>query len=194
MSDRGILITFLRRMRVVVPMLFALALFLALRVDGSDVLFTLAGVTVTQEALASAGDAMLRLFCIASASILFTLLVPMPHAVDGMRRLHLPDRVISVAWLTERFLALLGAELARVTDGVRARSARMSLPRRVLLAARLSGSFLLRAVGRSERLADAMTARGFDGRIPPHVSARWSPRDSITAIAALGAILFSLAW
>jgi cobalt/nickel transport system permease protein len=191
-TNADVIVPLLRRLRFVLPMLAALGLLVLLRTDGRDVLFRFAGLDLTREALAAAGDTVLRLLLIACASLLFTLLVPLSHAVHGLRRLRLPHSVIAVAWLTERFLMLLTSDLKRMSDGIRARSAALSLSRRVLLGARISGSFLVRAVGRSERLADAMTARGFDGRIPLSPDARWTPRDSAVGLAALSTIILAL--
>ena len=192
MTTVDVIGSLLRRLRFVLPMLAALGLLVVQRTDGRDILFRFAGLDLTREALAAAGGTVLRLLLIACASLLFTLLVPLSHAVHGLRRLHLPHSVISVAWLTERLLMLLTSDLKRLMDGVRARSAALSPPRRVLLGARFSGSFLVRAVGRSERLADAMTARGFDGRIPVLPDARWTPRDSFVGLAALFTIILAL--
>jgi cobalt/nickel transport system permease protein len=173
-------------------MLLAVGILVLLRTEGRDVLVRFAGIDLTREALAAAGGTVLRLLLIACASLIFTLLVPLSHAVHGLRRLRLPHSVISVVWLTERLLTLLTSDLKRLMDGVRARSASMSLPRRVLLGARISGSFLVRAVGRSERLADAMTARGFDGRIPVFSAATWTQRDSAVGLASLSVIILAL--
>ena len=173
-------------------MLLALGVFILLQTRGSDVIMRFAGVAFTREALGAAGEAMLRLLAVAVASMLFTLIVPLSHAIDGLRRLRVPAGVVAVAWMTERALVLLRAELRRVMDGVRARSAALAFPRRVLLGARIGGSFLVRAVGRSERMADAMTARGFDGRIPMLPGARWDRRDTAVAASCLTVIVLAV--
>ncbi|MBR9974274.1 MAG: hypothetical protein KFF77_01715 [Bacteroidetes bacterium] len=185
MERTGIINQLLRRLRFVVPMLLALGVLVLLRAPGEEVMFRLAGIRITQEALTTAGWTTIRLLAIATASMLFTLLVPLSHVVDGMRRVRIPHPVVSVTWMTERFLAILTSDLRRTMDGVRARSAALALPRRVLLGTRIAASFLLRAVARSEYLADAMTARGFDGRIPILPGARWMRRDSFIASACL---------
>ena len=112
--------------------------------------------------------------------------------IAGMGRLRLAHTVVSVAWMTERFLALLTTDLRRTMDGVRARSAALSFPRRVLLGSRFAASYLLRAVSRSEHLADAMTARGFDGRIPALPGARWDVRDTFAASGSIVVILLAV--
>jgi cobalt/nickel transport system permease protein len=182
----------LRRLRFVLPMLLALGLLVLLRTEGRDIAFRLAGMDVTREALLAAGDTVLRLLLVAVASLCFTLLVPLSHLVYGLRRLRLPRSVVSVTWMTERFLVLLSGDLRRMMDGVRARSAALAFPRRVLLGARIGGSFLVRAVGRSERIADAMLARGFDGEIPLHPTACWSLRDTAVTLSCLTVIILSL--
>lgn len=192
MHQRTVIRPLLRRLRLVTPMLLALGLLVLLRTPGDTMLLRIAGIDITREALSAAGWTVLRLLVIAAASMLFTLLVPLSHAVDGMRRLRLPHTVVSVAWMTERFLALLTTDLRRTMDGVRARSAALSFPRRVLLGSRFAASYLLRAVSRSEHLADAMTARGFDGRIPALPGARWDVRDTFAASGSIVAILLAV--
>lgn len=183
---------FFRRLRLVLPMLLALGVFIALRAEGGTPLFHIPGRAVTVEGLTLAGTTVLRLLAVACASLLFTLLVPMAHIVAGLRALRLPPAMIAVTWLTERFLVLLAADARHLMEGVRARSAALPLPRRILVASRISGTFLVRAVSRSEHMADAMTARHFDGRIPPHPSQRWTLRDTLSGVLALAVILFAL--
>lgn len=192
MERTGIIKQLLRRLRFVAPMLLAFGVIVLLRAPGEEVIFSLPGVAITREAVTAAGSTTLRLLAIAAASMLFTLLVPLSHAVDGMRRMHVPRTVVAVAWMTERFLAMLTSDLRRTMDGVRARSAALAFPRRVLVGTRITGSFLLRAVSRSERLADAMTARGFDGSIPSLPGARWIRRDSFVALGCLAVILLGV--
>lgn len=192
MRQRVVIRRLLRRLRFVAPMLLAFGVIVLLRAPGENALFRLPGVTITREAVAAAGWITFRLLVVATASMLFTLLVPLSHAVDGMRRLRVPRTVVSVAWMTERFLAMLTSDLRRTMDGVRARSAALAFPRRVLVGTRITGSFLLRAVSRSERLADAMTARGFDGSIPSLPGARWIRRDSFVALGCLAVILLGV--
>ena len=188
MHGADTLVAFFRRLRIVFPMLLAFGIIVLLGTKGGTVQFRVAGFEVTYEALAAAIDAMLRLLLVATASLIFTLLVPLSHAIAGLRALRIPSVVIAVAWLTERFLSLLAADLRGLMDGVRVRSAALRLPRRVMLATRISASFLVRAVGRSERMADAMIARGFDGTIPRCTDARWTFRDSAAGIGAIAVI------
>ncbi|MBR9978939.1 MAG: hypothetical protein KFH87_12710 [Bacteroidetes bacterium] len=173
-------------------MLLVLGVFIALRAEGDEILFRMLGVPVTTEALTTAGTTVVRLLAVACASLLFTLLVPMSHIVAGLRALRLPQAMIAVTWLTERFLVLLAADARRLMEGVRARSAALPLPRRIIVASRISGTFLVRAVSRSERMADAMTARHFDGRIPLHPTQRWVVRDTVSVVLTLVVIFFAL--
>ena len=175
----GSLPSILRRVRLLLPMLLALGLIILLRSDGENVLWTVGGVSLSREAFVVAGLLLTRLLLIATASLLFIAVIPLSHIVAAMRWMHIPRTVISVAWLTERFLTLLSLDGRRMLESVRARSAALPLHSRVLVAARLSGTFLVRAVGRSERLADALSARGYIGTVPTLQHLRWTQSDSL---------------
>ncbi|MBE0643853.1 MAG: hypothetical protein IH600_07210 [Bacteroidetes bacterium] len=190
MSFARIMTPLLRRVRMVLPMALGVGVLVYLSTNGGDVLFRFAGISVSQEALTAAGEMVFRLLSIAAISILFSLLVPMAHVVSGLRSLRVPAGLIAVAWLTERFLALLSGDARRMLDGVRARSGRLPFPRRILLAARLSLTFLIRSVDRSERMADALTARGFTGHVPLAPGVKWTRSDSI--ITLLSVLLITL--
>lgn len=179
----------LRRLRIVLPMTFAIGAAVALQSPGEHVLWRIIGVDITREGLTAGGVVALRLLLVAAASLLFTLLVPISDAVAALRQLRLPSTVIAVAWLTDRFLTLLAADARRMMESVQARSAALSLPRRISVGSRVSGTFLVRAVGRSDTLADAMTARGFDGRIPALRRLQWNTRDTVITAAALALLL-----
>jgi len=174
-----------RRLRLVLPMLLALALLVAARSPGETLLFSLAGIDFHSEALLRGGVSGLRLLLIAAASILYTLMFSIDMITSALRNLRVPDHVISVLWLAQRLLDILHGEAGRMMDCIRARSAELSLPARLRTSARLSGTFLLRAVERSERLGDAMAVRGFSGSIPIHSPLHWRTADSIVLLGAL---------
>ncbi|MBN1447303.1 MAG: energy-coupling factor transporter transmembrane protein EcfT [Bacteroidetes bacterium] len=193
-GERRTLRPLLRKLRIVLPMVVMIALLVLLRAPAGERLCTVFGMDITRGALETAFLVGLRLLLVAAASMLFTLLVSIGDAVTALQRLRVPATLVAVAWLTERFLALLTADARRMMEAVHARSAALSFPRRVTVTTRVAGTFLLRAVGRSERLADAMTARGFDGRVPSLRQLRWTVRDTIITATgtAMGILLYCL--
>ncbi|MDT8324421.1 MAG: energy-coupling factor transporter transmembrane component T [Bacteroidota bacterium] len=182
----------LRRLRLLLPMLLFFTAFVAFRAASGTELLSFAGLTLTRGGLSTAAELVLRLTLLAAASLLFSLRVPQQQFVAALAALRLPSRVTAVLWLAERMLVLLGEDIRRMLECLRARSGTLSRSARIRAAARIGGTFLLRAVGRSERLADAMSARAFTGRIPVLRTLQWRTRD--TALCAGSTVFFSLLW
>jgi len=188
----GVLKLFVRRMLFLLPMILFIGIFAMLRSGEGEALLRLWGITLTSDTLTAGISLQLRLLLVAMTSTLFIIHIPSRDIVAAMHSLRMPSRIIATAWLTERFLALLSADVQRQWAAVRARSATLTRVHRIKLATMLTETFILRAVGRSDRMADAMIARGFDGRIPIHSSLRWTIRD--TVITLTGTVVLLVFW
>jgi cobalt/nickel transport system permease protein len=188
-THAAVLKRLLRRLALVLPMTAGIAIWVLFRVEGESMLLQSTWLKVSSEALQAAVGVASRMTAIAAASLLFGLLVPMRELVDGLRTLRLPERMISVAWMTERFFALLTADARRMFESIRARSIRLSLAMNIRVSSNIARTFITRAVARSEHLADALLLRGFDGSIPTAGCATWSRRDTLCCCVGLAMLL-----
>lgn len=189
-ASTGNLRRLLRRLRIVIPMIFMLSVFVVLQSHGERVLFSCAGISIHHEAVLEGGWTGARLFLIAMASILYTLLFSIEQVTLALHKLRIPYRIVSIIWLAQRLVDILRGDADRTMNCMRARSAGLTLPARLRTSARISGTFLLRAVARSERLGDAMAVRGFTGSIPLHGTLRWRAVD--TAILVVSILYFTV--
>lgn len=91
--------------------------------------------------------------------------LPFDQLLATLRRLRIPDVLLSILSLMYRFLFVLWDELDRMRT---ARSARLFRKTSLWLhwksAAHLIGRLLIRALDRADRVHGAMLARGWDGR------------------------------
>lgn len=79
----------------------------------------------------------------------------------GLTRIGVPAALLDVAWLTERYRHVLGAEFGRLTRAMTLRGYRPELSRRSLLDTGNAAAILLvRGVDRAERVRAAMLCRG----------------------------------
>lgn len=99
------------------------------------------------------------------AALWLTRVVSFDELILTLRKIHVPELLLSVMLLSYRYLFVLWEELERMQT---ARAARTVQPRplfaRWRLAVQLIGMLLVRALTRAERVHDSMCARGWDGR------------------------------
>ncbi len=88
---------------------------------------------------------------------------PWNKLLGGMRRLGAPSILIATLSFMQRYIFVLGDELARMLTARRARSFRSRGGPGFAMLSSLIGVLLLRALEREERVHAAMTARGWDG-------------------------------
>lgn len=88
---------------------------------------------------------------------------PWNKLLGGMRRLGAPTVLIATLSFMQRYIFVLGDELARMLTARRARSFRGRGGPGFAMLSSLVGVLLLRALEREERVHAAMTARGWDG-------------------------------
>jgi cobalt/nickel transport system permease protein len=89
-----------------------------------------------------------------------------PVLIETLRRLRLPEVLLTTLAFTHRYLFVLWDELETMRQARRARDfGRQPLGGRWRTSAQLIGMLLVRAMSRAERVHWAMCARGWDGRI-----------------------------
>jgi len=111
--------------------------------------------------------------------------------LDAFKRLHLPDRLLSVLGMSVRYLSLLRQEFQRLRVAMLSRGFRLRPTIKGYSALALAiGMLLVRSLDRSDRIRRAMVARTFG---PAHHSPppRMSARDWFL-VSGVSAILISL--
>lgn len=117
-------------------------------------------------------------------SLTLAATTPMPDLLAGLRRLHAPPLVTTIATLMLRYVEVIVAEARRMRL---ARVSRGHDPRFLWQAgatARGIGSLFLRSYERGERVHLAMLSRGWTGTMPELARPRATPRQWATGMAA----------
>ncbi|MDA1015373.1 MAG: energy-coupling factor transporter transmembrane component T [Planctomycetota bacterium] len=92
--------------------------------------------------------------------------LPFDRMLTTLRRLWIPEVLLSMLAFMHRYLFVLWEELGRMTTARQARTfGKASLWFRWQSSARMVGTLLIRAMTRAERVHQAMLARGWDGRM-----------------------------
>lgn len=98
----------------------------------------------------------------------------------ALHALRVPEALVRILVLALRYLDLIRAEAARLTDAMRLRGFRAGLNRHTWRSyGNLIGMLLLRALDRAGRVDEAMRLRGFGGRFPHGVLAAPTMRDRL---------------
>lgn len=159
----------LKRMVIEVPfVLFAVLLpFVALG-DQVEVL----GVSVSEPGLVAAGALLIKGTLGVLASLLLAATTEPVEVLDGLRRLRMPDLIVSIMGFMIRYLDVVTAELSRMLTALRSRGCDPRSPRHWPVLARSLGSLFIRSYERGERVHLAMLARGYTGRMPEGLNAK----------------------
>lgn len=104
------------------------------------------------------------------AALLLTYTTPFHELVDALRKLRVPEVMVSIIGFMYRYLSVLADEAARLIRARASRSAAVpgrraggSLGWRARVAGGMVGTLFLHSYERSERIYAAMLARGFTG-------------------------------
>jgi cobalt/nickel transport system permease protein len=84
----------------------------------------------------------------------------------GLRRLRVPDLIVSIMSFMVRYLDVVSADLARMLTAMRSRGCDPRSPRHWPVLARSLGALFIRSYERGERVHLAMLSRGYTGTMP----------------------------
>jgi len=117
---------------------------------------------------------------------------PFPDLLKAMRRLQIPDVLVTIVSFTYRYLFVLVDEAQRLQTAREARSAGAggTVLWRVKVLGGMIGSLFIRSYERSERIYQAMLSRGYAGQLQSMAQLAWGARDTWIGIgwsAALAA-------
>jgi cobalt/nickel transport system permease protein len=97
------------------------------------------------------------------ALIIFSLSENRSELFRGLSSLNFPKILLSILFITIRYIDIIGSQLRQMLRARSARSYNVSFRKKFRSTGEILGSLFLRSITRSERLYMSMLARGFDG-------------------------------
>ena len=152
-------------------------------------------LTASREGLLFAAALTLRTNAIVLATIALIGTTPVFELVHSLQHLHLPGKLVHVAFFSYRYIDVIQQEYLRLRDAMRIRCFR---PRTSLHTytsyAYLVGMLLVRSYERSQRVYQAMLCRGFKGQFPVYRHFQLHRNDLIHLAFLAAVICFLAAW
>ncbi|HEY9565994.1 MAG TPA: cobalt ECF transporter T component CbiQ [Nocardioides sp.] len=153
----------LSRMLIEVPfVLFAVLMPFIATGERIDVL----GVSVSQPGLVAGATFLVKATLGVMASLSLAATTDPVDLLRGLRRLHMPEQLVSIMGFMIRYLDVITGELSRMVVGMRSRGCDPRSPRHWPTLARTLGALFIRSYERGERVHLAMLSRGYTGRMP----------------------------
>ena len=84
----------------------------------------------------------------------------------GLRRLRMPELIVSIMGFMVRYLEVVTGEMSRMLTAMRSRGCQPRSPRHWPALARSLGALFIRSFERGERVHLAMLSRGYTGSLP----------------------------
>lgn len=182
---------FLRRLLPVLPFIVAAAAFYPLSVFLTDrELYTAESSALLNAALV--------IFLKAFASVLILILLSSTEKLHillaGMRRLHFPKLVLTIAALLYRYVFIISDELTRTSRARESRSPGKLRSGRFRVTGNQVAVIFIRSWERSEAVYNSMLSRGFSGEFPLVQSGKIRPAEIFFAVLFVVAILSARLW
>jgi len=151
-------------------------------------------LAVTDQGLWLFGSVIAKAWVSLLISGLLVATTPFSDLIQAMRKLRVPNVLVTIISFTYRYSFVLVAEALRMQTARDARSAGPggTILWRVRVLGDMIGSLFIRSYERSERIYQAMLARGYRGQLLTTTELAWTVRDTWVAIvwgAALATIL-----
>ncbi len=137
----------------------------------------------------------LKISCVLVLTVPLLATQPFYVLLDALRRVHLPDRVVTMLLLMSRYNLVLADRMQSTLRAAKLRGLQLSArPARLRPLGSILGAMVLRSLAQAERVEQAMRLRGFDGRIRVSWPYELQRADwlKLTAVAAAAVIL--LVW
>jgi cobalt/nickel transport system permease protein len=154
-----------RRVRVVLPLVLFVALFLPFGRPGGRA-FELGPVTLHEAGLAILAAVAVKAAIGTLSAALLGATTTFPDVLRGLEALRVPRTLVLIAGFMYRYLFVIVEEVGRMRSALVSRGYR---PRHALQAGpmgRVATAMFLRTYGRGERVHLAMLARGYRGAMP----------------------------
>src|SRR3546814_9332852 len=124
------------------------------------------GVSVSQPGLVAGATFLVKATLGVMASLSLAATTDPVDLLRGLRRLHMPEQLVSIMGFMIRYLDVITGELSRMVVGMRSRGCDPRSPRHWPTLARTLGALFIRSYERGERVHLAMLSRGYTGRMP----------------------------
>ncbi len=151
-----------RRLRIVLPLVIVIGI--ANPFFDRKILFSIGGTGISGGVM-SMVTLMLKAALAVLASYLLIATTPIEELCGALRRIHIPQIIVTEILLIYRYITVLLSEARRVTQAYSLRA-----PGQKGVAFRawgpLAGQMLLRSMDRAETLYESMQLRGFAGEFP----------------------------
>ncbi len=177
--------TCFRKLRFVLPLVLAVGLFNPL-FDRTPAL-TLGTVTVSGGVLSMVTLMCKGVFCLMSAFLLMAT-TRIDVLCAALRKLHLPDMLVTLLLLTFRYVGVLTREAAVMSEAYHLRAPGQKGIHHSAWGSFL-GQLLLRSMDRAEELYSSMQLRGFHGEFYYADPPRWKLRDTVYLLSCTAAFL-----
>ena len=179
--------TIWHRVRVVLPLVVFVAVFVPFARDGDPV--DLGPVTVSEQGLATFATVTAKAILGTCSAVLLGATTSFPDVLHALERLRAPRLLILIAAFMYRYLFVIVDEVSRMRAALAARG---YAPRHALQAAaigRVATALFLRTYERAERVHLAMLARGWTQTMPRLNVLTYSRADAVFLGALAGTLL-----
>ena len=147
------------KMRIVLPLVCAVGLFNPF-LDKTPML-SVGGVTVTGGVISMITLMLKGIFCV-TASYILVATTPFDRICAALRKLHVPEFIVTLLLLTYRYISVMMEEVSVMTDAYMLRAPHQKGVQKSAWGSFL-GQLLLRSMDRAEELYSSMKLRGFSG-------------------------------
>jgi cobalt/nickel transport system permease protein len=132
----------------------------------------------------------LKALALATLVLIALTTAPLSTTLKAAHALYVPGLLIQLVLLTDRYIFVLGAELARLRIALRVRGFRnRASVHSYHTVSHVAGTLLVRGYERAERVAQAMRCRGFDGRFRSLTDFRTTRADVLFFILMAGSAI-----
>jgi cobalt/nickel transport system permease protein len=158
-------LTSVKRVLGVNVFLIFIWLFIPFSFQDGDVIYRIFGLSITKEGVDLSILVSLKALAITfgaaaiiGSSSIYTMLI-------GARALGVPEKIIAILLLMNRYIGVVGDEYSRLRNAMRIRGFVPKLSKHTLKSvANLCGMLLVRGFERADRVLAAMLSRGYNGR------------------------------
>jgi len=124
------------------------------------------GLSVSEPGLVAAGALLMKGTLGVLASLTMASTTEPTEILVGLRRLRMPELIVSIMGFMVRYLEVVTGEMSRMLTAMRSRGCQPRSPRHWPALARSLGALFIRSFERGERVHLAMLSRGYTGSLP----------------------------
>ncbi|MQW76857.1 cobalt ECF transporter T component CbiQ [Nocardioides sp. dk4132] len=124
------------------------------------------GLSVSEPGLVAAGGLLMKGTLGVLASLTMAATTAPTEILVGLRRLRMPELIVSIMGFMVRYLEVVTDEMSRMLTAMRSRGCQPRSPRHWPALARALGALFIRSYERGERVHLAMISRGYTGSLP----------------------------